>query len=223
MPQDAQQFQKSYTHTKVLQYLQYLPPAVSQDPTQRWPMILFLHGGGERGDNLDLVKVHGIPRIVETQDLPFITISPQCPANRWWGDYLYALEDLVEQAINILPVDPDRIYLTGMSMGGYGTWHLAVDYPQRFAAIAPICGGGHWSHEVYERILNIRHLPVWAFHGSRDRVVLPSESRELVKALKKGGGNARLTIYPGVGHDSWTQTYANPALYEWFLSHKRGA
>ena len=159
--------------------------------------------------------MHGIPRIVETQDLPFITISPQCPANRWWGDYLYALEDLVEQAINILPVDPDRIYLTGMSMGGYGTWHLAVDYPQRFAAIAPICGGGSVGLAPL-----VKDIPIWATHGDKDLAVPIGAERPLIEALQKLGADVTFTVIPDGGHDVWTATYEDGAIYDWLLKHR---
>lgn len=221
MPQTPEAFQQTYSRQVRLNFLQYLPPEYGQEAGRRWPLILFLHGGGERGDDLEMVKQHGIPRITETRDLPFVVLSPQCPLNRWWGDYLFALDDLLSSAIDRLAVDPRRVYLTGLSMGGYGTWELAVEYPQRFAAIAPICGGGHWSHMIYQRIQAIRHVPVWAFHGAKDRVVPPRDAKWLVKELQKAGGDARLTIYPEVGHDSWTQTYENPALYEWFLSHQK--
>ena len=179
------------------------------------PTILYLHGSGERGSNLDNVKKHGVAQIVEKQpDFPFIVISPQCPRGEDWN--VERLNYLLDQVISSCPVDPDRVYLTGLSMGGYGTWHLAAAQPQRFAAIAPICGGGN--PEVAHQFKN---LPVWAFHGLKDRVVALSESEIMVSALKAHNNNVKFTVYPEADHDSWTQTYNNPELYEWFLQHRR--
>ena len=109
-----------------------------------------------------------------------------------------------------------RIYVTGLSMGGYGTWDLATRYPNRFAAIAPICGGGEPA-----RACTVKHLPVWAFHGAKDEVVPLEQSQAMIDALAACDGNARLTVYPDADHDAWTQTYDNPELYDWFLSHRR--
>lgn len=178
-------------------------------------MILFLHGAGERGSDLDWVKRYGVAKIVEEQpDFPFIVASPQCPRSQYWSVQL--LSDLLDEVIDTYGVDPDRVYLTGLSMGGYGTWYLAAAQPHRFAAIAPICGGGD-----PDEACKLKTLPVWAFHGARDSVVPESESKEMVEALKACGGNVKYTVYPEAGHDSWTQTYNNPALYDWFLQHRR--
>lgn len=199
-----------------LKYLIYLPKGYDQDTEKKWPLILFLHGAGERGDDLEKVKIHGPPKIVEKgRDLPFIVISPQCPADSWWEPFpLNALLDEVQERYR---VDPDRVYLTGLSMGGFGTWELAARYPERFAAIAPICGGGN-------RLLagRLKNIPVWAFHGDKDPVVPVGRTDEMVEALQRAGGQVKYTRYPGVQHDSWTAAYANPELYEWFLSHERG-
>lgn len=225
MPQAARQIEKTITRHLKLSYLEYLPPGhpahSGADSGQKWPMILFLHGAGERGDNLDLVKIHGLAKIVQTRDLPFVVLSPQCPENQWWSDYLPVLDDMIQSAVDHLDVDPDRVYLTGLSMGGYGTWHMAVEYPSRFAAIAPICGSGPWMYGVHERLSAIAHIPTWVFHGAKDKVVPPGDSRAMVKWLKEAGGDVRLTIYPLAGHDSWTETYADNRLYDWFLSHTR--
>ncbi len=206
-----------------LEYLQYLPKGFSQDPRKKWPLILFLHGAGERGEFLDKVRIHGIPRVVEERPLPFVTISPQCPENHWWSDFLPVLDALVERAIESLNVDPARIYLTGLSMGGYGTWHYAVEDPDRFAAIAPICGGGLWAYGFPGRVKAIQHVPVWVFHGAKDPVVPLQSSQVLVDELQACGGKVRFTVYPEALHDSWTETYNNPELYDWFLSHTKAA
>lgn len=221
MSQTSHTIEREMIRALRLNYLQYLPAGHGSDPAKKWPMILFLHGAGERGEDLTLVKKHGIAKVAETLNLPFVAISPQCPLLQWWSDYLPLLDDLIQGAIDTLNVDPDRIYLTGLSMGGFGTWHMAVEYPHRFAAIAPICGGGAWMYNVPDRLCAIRHIPAWVFHGDQDTAVRVDESRRMVELFKECGGDARLTIYPGVGHDSWTETYNNPALYEWFLSHRR--
>ena len=204
-----------------MNYLLHLP-SDGDDPAKKWPLILFLHGAGERGDNLEAVKLHGIAKVVEQQPgFPFITVSPQCPTDTWWSTHSETLIALLDDIIARYAVDTNRVYLTGLSMGGYGTWHLAALFPERFAAIAPICGGGFWAFGFPEKVCVLKDTPVWAFHGAKDKTVPVRESRQLVKVLKSCGGNVRFTLYPEAGHDSWTETYNNPELYEWFLSHTR--
>jgi ubiquinone/menaquinone biosynthesis C-methylase UbiE/pimeloyl-ACP methyl ester carboxylesterase len=196
-----------------LNYLLFLPKDYGKKDS--WPLMLFLHGAGERGDNLELVKVHGPPKIVETdKDFPFILVSPQSPPKRWWQPS--ELTALLDDVVAKYKVDEDRVYVTGLSMGGFGTWALAAYTPDRFAAIVPICGGG-----VPYRTRQFPHLPVWAFHGGKDSVVPAERSQEMVEALKKLDGNAKLTVYPEAGHNSWTETYGNPELYRWLLEQKR--
>lgn len=213
--QHDQVFERTVTKTMSLKYLLYIPKDYGKSD-EKWPLILFLHGAGERGDNLDLVEKHGPPKIVKTKEMPFIIVSPQCPADSWWPKQNEVLIALLDDIVKRYNVDTDRIYLTGLSMGGYGTWSLACDYPERFAAIAPICGGG-------EPLFGprLRNVPVWAFHGAKDNVVPLDRSEIMVQSVKKVGGDARLTVYPEAGHDSWTATYDNPELYEWFLKHTR--
>jgi predicted peptidase len=202
--------------TMHLNYLLFLPQSYGEDPEKKWPLILFLHGAGERGDDLERIKVHGIPKIVERQpDFPFVCISPQCPENSTWMNHHLALKALLDDVLTTYAIAPDRVYLTGLSIGGYGTWNLALAFSWSFAAIAPICGGGMpgW-------LEGLKDVPVWAFHGADDPVVPVEESQSMVNALREIGGDVKLTIYPGVGHDSWTQTYDNPELYEWFLKHQ---
>jgi len=193
-------------------------------------MILYLHGAGERGDDLEKVKAHGPPKMIENgKSFPFIIVSPQCPdVPHWWGgradfDIQYKLVDevdtlnsLLDEVIENHAVDTERIYLTGLSMGGYGTFALACERPDRFAAIAPICGGGDT-----EKARNLKDVPVWAFHGAKDDVIALRKSEEMVNAINACGGNAKLTVYPDARHDSWTVTYDNPQLYEWLLSHRK--
>jgi predicted peptidase len=216
--QAGQSFSKQVTKTLSARYLLYLPKEYGKDAAAKWPLILFLHGAGESGDNLEVVKKHGPPKLVaEGKELPFIVVSPQCPsrAEGWNPEVLAALLDEVAQKY---VVDPDRIYLTGLSMGGFGTWNLAAAYPDRFAAIAPICGGGQ--RRMARRL---RALPIWVFHGAKDTSVPLRESEEMVEALKAANGNVKFTVYPEAGHDSWTETYNNPELFAWFLQHRRGA
>jgi predicted peptidase len=197
-------------------YWLYLPPEYGKTD-RSWPLVMFLHGAGERGDNLDRVKVHGPPKLIDRgRDFPFIVISPQCPKNQWWPTAkLFALLDDVSQKHT---VDKDRVYLTGLSMGGFGTWAMACEQPNRFAAIIPICGGGD-----PKKAAQIRHIPTWVFHGGKDGVVPISRSQDMVDALRAAGGEPKLTIYPNRGHDSWTPTYANDAVYEWMLKQRRPA
>jgi predicted peptidase len=213
-PQDTQQSAQLKTQIQVeMGYLLYLPK--DYDTKESWPLVLFLHGAGERGNDLELVKKHGPPKLIsEGKDFPFIVVSPQCPKDRWWEPIeLLALLDEIGKTHN---VDEDRIYLTGLSMGGFGTWRLAAFAPDRFAAVAPISGGGetYWAKQIAP-------LPVWAFHGAKDKGVPLERSEAMIEALKKQGGNPKLTVYPDAEHDSWTETYNNPQFYEWLLEQKR--
>lgn len=216
--QQALQFSKTKTTSISAEYsyLLYIPSNRDFDENGKSPLIIFLHGAGERGDSIDLVKVHGPPKIVETnKEFPFAVLSPQCAANSWWE--ADKLDMLIDEVIQQNDIDESRIYLTGLSMGGYGTWDLAQLRPDRFAAIAPICGGSRMN--AFRASL-LKNVPTWAFHGAMDSVVPVEASSRIVKALKNAGGNVKYTIYPMAGHDSWTETYNNPKLYDWFLSHR---
>jgi predicted peptidase len=194
-------------------YLLFTPAKYQKQ--DKWPLIVFLHGSGERGDDLAKVKVHGPPKIVEQKpDFEFLVVSPQVPSGeRWDADKLM---QLVDQVAKSLKVDQDRIYLTGLSMGGFGTWTTAAKYPDRLAAIVPICGGG--DPATAEKFAKI---PCWVFHGAKDKGVPLKRSDEMVEALKKAGGEPKYTVYPEAGHDSWTESYNNPELYKWLLEQKR--
>ena len=173
----------------------------------------------ERGDDIQVVAKHGPPNLAGAaiMDLPFIVVTPQCPKGAWWNDpdQLNILSQLITEIEATYRIDKRRIYLTGLSMGGYGTWHLAAMEPDRFAAIAPICGGGN--PRDAERI---KDIPTWVFHGARDNVVPISESDKMVQAVRNAGANPIFTIYPKAGHDSWTESYANRDLYRWFLKQQ---
>jgi predicted peptidase len=205
-------------------FLLYLPKDCRPNGRKRWPLMLFLHGAGERGTDLKLVAKHGPPKLAaQGKPFPFLILSPQCPAGQTWNDA--AILVLLNHVISRFNVDRSRIYLTGLSMGGYGVWSLAVNHPQCFAAAAPVCGGGNGIDVLLAegaRKRSLRSLPVWAFHGADDRVVPMSESRRMLTALKLAGcRRMKLTVYPSTGHDSYTRTYNNPKLYEWFLKHRR--
>lgn len=211
----TQQATKLDTQVKVkMGYLLYLPK--DYDKHESWPLLLFLHGAGERGDDLDLVKIHGPPKLIaQGKDFPVIVVSPQCPKDKWWEPI--ELVALLDEVSSKHKVDANRVYATGLSMGGFGSWRLAFHAPNRLAAIAPICGGGetYWTK-------NFTNMPVWAFHGAKDAGVPVERSQAMVDALKKDGGNPKLTIYPDAGHDAWTETYNNPEFYKWLLAQKRG-
>jgi len=214
--QHAGVFEKTIKKTVRFNYQLYLPDGYSQKGGP-WPLMIFLHGAGERGDDPELIKLHGLPKLAASgQSFPFIIASPQCPTEKWWPNLTDELNAFIDDIEAKYAVDPRRIYLTGLSMGGFGTWSLAISRPDRFAAIAPICGGS-------ERYLakNIKDIPVWVFHGAKDTVVPIERSEIMVRALEQLGADVRFTIYPDAGHDSWTETYEKKELYEWFLSHRK--
>ena len=208
--QTVHNFSKEIKVTVSANYLLYLPKDYSEN-NESYPLVLFLHGAGERGNDLEKVKVHGLPRLInEGKEFPFIVVSPQCPEEVFWStDVLSALLDEIEANYR---VDKNRIYVTGLSMGGNGTWSLALAEPNRFAGIAPVCG---WS--VPSVACTIKHLPIWVFHGAKDDVVPISASEIMVERLKSCDGNVKFTVYPEANHDSWTETYNNEELYKWFL------
>ena len=244
--QRAQSFKQTLTKTVGYDYLLFLPKGYDAKAEQKWPLLLFLHGSGERGTNVWLVTVHGPPKLVKPVVEPakgetiegrrqreaatkllaenFIVVSPQCPTgSRWDNDTLLALLDHLSA---VHQVDTNRVYLTGLSMGGFGTWSLGCRHPNRFAALVPICGGGERIDILVgsrERKAALQSLGVWAFHGGKDATVPPEESEKMVNTLKKAGvTDIQLTVYPEAGHDSWSAAYATPKLYEWLLQHRRG-
>ena len=215
-PQQHKKFEKTVIKTIRCKYLLFLPEGYGRT-RKSWPMILFLHGAGERGKDIEKLRRHGLLRIVETRkDFGFIVVSPQCPATSWWPQEQELVINLVKDIVRKYEVDTERIYLTGLSMGGFGTWALACRYPDYFAAIAPICGG----HEPF-LAPGLKDMPVWAFHGAKDKIVPVSRSEDMVNAINAAGGNARLTVYPDAGHDAWTATYNNDQLYKWLLEHHK--
>lgn len=201
--------------TFTFSYLLALPAGYDADPAHRWPLVVFLHGIAERGTDVDRLRHDGLPREIEAgRALPCVVISPQCPVDEWWN--AAALEAFIDDAIHRYRIDADRVYLTGLSMGGFGTWTLATRHPERYAAIVPICGGGEPKDAA-----RLRDLPIWAFHGALDHIVSVARSQEMVDAIRAAGGHPRLTIYPDLKHISWRVTYANDELYPWLLAQRR--
>lgn len=209
----AQQLARNYSLETG--YLLALPEGYKEDTAKRWPLVIFLHGSGESGNDLEKVKSHGPPKLVEQgKKFPFILVSPQADRSFGWETaVLYRLLLTIKQKFR---VDNDRIYLTGLSMGGNGTWRLATEHPEEFAAIVPICGWGDTS-----TVWRLRNVPVWCFHGAKDNSVPLRDDEIMINTLKKYNPSAKLTVYPDAGHDSWTATYANDSVYEWLLSHKK--
>ncbi len=195
--------------------LLYSPSGPQAPPAVGWPLVLFLHGSGERGRDLERVRLHGLPRELDRgRELPAFVLAPQCPEGSWWDTgALAALLDRVEAEF---PTDPQRVLVTGLSMGGYGSWALALAQPGRFAALVPVCGGGDPA-----RAAEIRHIPQWIFHGALDEVVPPRRSEEMAEALRACGADVRLTLYPDLGHNSWDRAYREEGLYSWLLGQVR--
>lgn len=252
--QTVASFERTITKKVGYTYLLALPAGYDAGAGRAWPLLVFLHGSGERGSDPWLVAKHGPPKLirgevpaiapapgasaapVETPEARarrdesakqlatnFIVVSPQCPAGQWWDDE--AVLALVDEIAAKYKVDAHRIYLTGLSMGGFGTWSVGMKNPERFAALVPICGGGQRTdirRAARDKKDALLSLGIWAFHGAKDPTVPLEESETMVAELKKAGvTDVQLTIYPEAKHDSWTETYANPELYAWLLKHQR--
>jgi predicted peptidase len=204
-----------------LPYLLFLPKGYNHSGDERWPLVIFLHGSGERGTNIEIVKKHGPPMLVEKNPaFPFIVISPQLPeqsptVGQFWP--VAPLDAILDHALKTWRVDPSRIYLTGLSLGGIATWEWGTTRPERFAALAPVAAFGDPT-----KACQAKDVPVWAFHGDHDDAVDTRGDFEMIDALKKCGSNPapRLTIYPNMDHWSWVPAYNDPALWMW-LSEQR--
>lgn len=195
-------------------YIAYISDQVSSHPA----LLVQLHGAGERGNggaDLDKVLVHGFAKIVDDSNMKdCILVMPQCPAETFWVAKIESLKKFIDHIMVQYAIDPDRVYLCGLSMGGFGTWYLAMAYPDLFAAIAPCCGGGMaWNASTLK-------MPIWTFHGLADTVVSPNQTLEMVERLKKCNPNLKYDLYEGVGHNSWDQAFSEETL-NWLLSHKK--
>lgn len=214
-----------------------LPPAAATQAETTWPVMMFLHGAGERGHDVWAVARQGVPRLLAfADDLTAaerrvaervrdtcVMIAPQCPQYEVWNEH--RLLELLDSVLASHRVDPRRVYLTGLSMGGFGTWTLGLRHPHRFAALLPICGGGRIADVLLASDRHgdaLRRLGIWAFHGANDRVVPVEESDRMVRALEAAHvRDVKLTVYPEAEHDVWTPTYANAAVYDWLFGHQR--
>jgi predicted peptidase len=224
---------KDASTTKELPYQLLKPLAVEEG--KKYPLILFLHGAGERGTDNEKQLVHGVPQFAtkeEREKYPCFLIAPQCPTEQKWvevdwsaathtmpkaqGDAGRMTLELVALAMKELPIDPKRVYITGLSMGGYGTWDLLARKPELFAAAVPVCGGADEATAA-----TIKHIPIWAFHGAKDGVVKPERSRNMIAALEKAGSKPKYTEYPTVGHDSWNGAYRDPEMFKWLFAQKK--
>ena len=205
------------------------------DPAQKYPLVIFLHGAGERGSDNEKQLVHGMNDFASDEIMAkyaAFVIAPQCPEGQAWGGIsrlaktptpegqlspaLGATLKAVEELRKEFPIDDNRIYITGLSMGGYGSWDALAKRPELFAAAAPICGGGNTT-----TVDKFKHIPIWAFHGDADKTVPVERSREMIEALKAAGATPKYSEYPGVGHNSWAQTYSDPALYAWLFAQRK--
>ncbi len=220
---------------KELKYRLMIPKDYALTGTETYPLVLFLHGAGERGDDNIKQLVHGTREFAKDenrQKYPCFVAVPQCPDGKKWVEVAWTLDahkqpdeesvsleltrGMLTSLQKMFRIDPKRIYLTGLSMGGFGTWDLITRTPDVFAAAAPICAGA--DEALADRVTK---LPIWAFHGDKDGAVKVERSRRMIAAIEKAGGKPRYTEYPGVGHDSWTQTYANPEFMAWLFAQKR--
>jgi predicted peptidase len=228
---------KTYTGSdgKVLRYRLLKPEGYTPDTKTTYPLVVFLHGAGERGDDNTAQLKHVVPEFLTPEhrrDHPCFLIAPQCPEGQKWAEVDWSaathkqpkepsgpmklLIELIPKLEKEYPIDAKRVYLAGLSMGGYGTWDLLARKPKLFAAGVPVCGGG--DEGTAEKIANI---PIWVFHGDKDNAVPVSRSRTMVEALKKAGAHPKYTEYPGVGHNSWDKAYREPELWKWLFAQKR--
>lgn len=215
--QTSEEFTGKLTLDVSYRYLLSLPDGYQTDAQKKWPLMVFLHGAGERGTDIEMLKKHGPPKLIAAgQKFNAIVASLQCLPRQIWNPH--GVKALTDHLIQTLRVDADRVYLTGLSMGGFATWETALEYPDTYAAIVPICGGAGVRFVMADRI---KHLPVWIFHGAKDPVVEPAYSQKMYDALKKVGGNVKLTLYPDALHDSWTAAYNDPELWKWMFEQKR--
>jgi predicted peptidase len=218
--------------TDTLNYRFLFPDA---DPLQKYPLVIFLHGSGERGDDNEAQLKWGVANFATDQNMvlhPALVIAPQCPRNLDWANLsreggtmkllptptkpMELLIGLIQQMIKTMPVDTNRIYITGLSMGGYGSYDAIERYPHLFAAAVPVCGGGDVS-----KAATIAHIPIWIFHGAEDPGVDPNNALDMLNALRKAGAHPGLTMYPSTGHFSWLAAYSDERMMEWLFRQRK--
>ena len=198
-----------------LGYLLYLPKDVAT-AKEKPALVIFLHGSGERGSDLKLLHKNNLPKRLDAMaDVPYVAVAPQCPAGKRWDD-VDQLDQFLDHLLATLPVDRDRVVLTGLSLGGMGTWKWGAARPRRFAALAPVCGAGDVA-----TVGALKGMPIWAFHGDKDKAVPYERGKAMADAAQKAGADVKFTTYPGVGHDSWVQAYAEPEFDKWVLSRRK--
>jgi predicted peptidase len=206
-------FEATLSRRVALPYRVWLPEGYPASG-KTWPTILFLHGSGERGNDLSFLQRNGPPHIAGTRGLPFVVIAPQLPEGATWSaDALLALLDRLEGS---LAIDTTRVYLTGLSMGAYGAYELAILAPERFAAILTVSGAGNPAE-----VCRLKGVPTWIVHGGKDDIIPVESGREMARRLENCKADVRWTLEPDTGHDAWTKVYEDPATYEWFLAHRR--
>ena len=210
--EELDRFEASVTKQVGSHYLVVKPQGY--DPKREYPLLIFLHGRGEQGDDVELLKFHGPYNMVEKLKLDLIIVAPQSPQDQRWD--IDMLDAFVDDVLEKYPIDKNRVYLTGLSMGGEGAWYLAIRRPSTFAAVVPICGVSAPSQAA-----KIRDVPIWVFHGAKDPVVSVRETTRMVDALKAVNGNVRVTIYEDEAHLSWKPAYDSPKLYEWLMSQSK--
>ena len=209
---------RSSSKSGELRYLLYLPDDYHEEPERMWPLLVFLHGWGESGDDLELLKRHGVPKLIERSSaIPFVTVSPQAPEGIEWQELTALLAEFVNEAATELNIDRGRIYLTGLSTGGTGAWALAVDNPTLFAAVVPMAADAPDVERFMERVADLRDVPIWVVHGAKDDIYPLEIANSIVDRLRSAGCNVRFTIYQDAGHVCWEETYDSSEFYEWLL------
>jgi predicted peptidase len=203
------------TKLSQLGYILTTPNSINEN--EKYPLIVFLHGAGERGDNLDLLKCYCVPKLFtndnEYHGLKVFTVSPQCPQEKTWIDFKNEVYSLIDEICEKYPIDKGLISLCGISMGGFGTWELALTDAKRFHKIAPLCGGGmNW------RAWYVKDIPIRVYHGRKDDIVPLSQSEAMVNSIKLQGGNVEFTIYDDLSHNCWDRAFEETDLIEWLIS-----
>lgn len=215
MGKTALKVSEFHSVTGNIQYGIYRPEGDA--PDKGFPLIVYLHGAGERGEPFEKVYRHSLPRYIQAgESFPAVILVPQCPGRVVWNNIVFGLKELIDSVIREYRIDPRRVSITGQSMGGFGTWEMGLTYSNFFSCMAPVCGGG-----MAWRCCNLINTPVWAFHGDADEVVPLSASLEMVDAVNRAGGEARLTILHGVGHDGWDFIFHETDLVHWLIGHCR--